>query len=234
MQNFETRTVAEIALAEPVATRVFEDFGIDYCCGGKTPFIDACRRANADPEKVIELVESEIGRGNSLPPEEFATLTELIDHIEATHHEFTRSEIEHLTPLMAKVLRVHGDAHPELNELARLAGELFGELIPHLMKEENILFPYVRSIERGMRTSGCFGTVANPVRVMMNEHDNAGELLRAMREVTLGYTLPSGACGSFSALYGRLEGLEKDLHRHIHLENNLLFPRALALETARG
>jgi regulator of cell morphogenesis and NO signaling len=231
MQNFETRTVAEIALAEPVATRVFEDFGIDYCCGGKAPFIDACRRANADPQKVIELVESEIGRGNSLPSEDFETLTALIDHIEATHHVFTRSEIEHLTPLMAKVLRVHGDAHPELGELARLVGALFAELMPHLTKEENVLFPYIRSIARGMPSGSCFGSVANPVRAMMNEHDNAGEMLRKMREVTLGYTLPVGACGSYMALYARLEALEKDLHRHIHLENNLLFPRAIVLDT---
>lgn len=234
MQNFETRTVAEIALAEPVATRVFEDFGIDYCCGGKTLFLDACRRANADPDKVIELVETEITRGNSGPLESFSSLTALIDHIEATHHTFTRSEIEHLTPLMAKVLRVHGDAHPELNNLSRLVNELFADLIPHLMKEENVLFPYVRSIEKGMRTSGCFGTVANPIRVMMNEHDHAGDILREIREITLGYSLPIGACGSFSALYGRLEGLEKDLHQHIHLENNLLFPHALELETTIG
>jgi regulator of cell morphogenesis and NO signaling len=159
----------------------------------------------------------------------------LIGYILATHHVFTVEEIERLTPLMAKVVTRHGDGHPELFELQALFSELTDSLIPHMRKEEHVLFPFIVELERAEKAKlpapvPHFGTVKNPIRMMMAEHDTDGERLKKMRDITGDYSLPEGACPSFTALYAGLEDLERDLHRHIHLENNVLFPAAAALE----
>ena len=159
----------------------------------------------------------------------------MIDYIVDKHHTYTRDEIEHLTPLMAKVAGKHGAQHPELYALEELFSELCADLSPHLMKEEQILFPYITELEnfKTKQTKvpvSCFGTVKNPVGMMMREHDTAGEILRNMRLVSNDYKIPEGACPSYTALLTRLEAFEKDLHQHIHLENNVLFPKAIELE----
>lgn len=237
MQNLTTKTVREIALEMPVTTRVFEEFKIDYCCGGRKPFVEACQNVGANPDIVLQKIEDVI---ESIESKEFewlkdTTLCDLIGYILETHHTFTRDEIFNLTPLMAKVASRHGENHPELLELEQLFNELCNDLGPHLLKEEQVLFPYVEKLERSLLNSAsvpfsCFGTVQNPVRMMMMEHDTAGDLLKKMREITNDYTLPEGACPSYTALFNRLEAFEKDLHQHIHLENNLLFPKAIELE----
>lgn len=237
MQNLSTKTVREIALEMPITTKIFEEFKIDYCCGGRKPFIEACQNVGANPEIVMQKIEDVIESNEYKEFEWLAesTLIDLIAYIIETHHTFTRDEIFNLTPLMAKVSNRHGENHQELLELEKVFNELCDDLGPHLDKEEQVLFPFIEKLERAITKSisfpfSCFGTVNNPVRMMMMEHDTAGDLLKKMREITNDYTLPEGACMSYTALFNRLEAFEKDLHQHIHLENNLLFPKAIELE----
>ena len=237
MQNLTTKTVREIALEMPVTTRIFEEFKIDYCCGGRKMFMDACRNVGASPETVLQKIEDILKTSEATESDWLtaASLTDLAGYIEEKHHTFTKYELENLPPLMEKVARVHGEHQPELLELKELFRALCDDLSPHMQKEEAVLFPYIRQLERStfIQTAfpmACFGTVQNPVRMMMLEHDQAGDILRKMREVSRDYALPEGACPSYTALYIRLETLERDLHQHIHLENNLLFPKAVELE----
>ncbi|MBK9155369.1 MAG: iron-sulfur cluster repair di-iron protein [Chloracidobacterium sp.] len=239
MQQILTKTVREIALEAPVTTRIFEEYKIDYCCHGDTLFTDACLKIGADPTDVIEKIDHVIGEGKIDDAGRFAdlTLTGLIGHILETHHAFTRSEAERLTPLMEKVESRHSEHHLYLTELKRLFLSLCDELEPHMTKEEMVLFPYIVELEAKSGRGGTnfvppFGTVKNPVRMMTIEHEEVGEILAKMRSVTSDYQLPADACPSFTALFHRLENLERDLHQHIHLENNLLFPKAIELENA--
>jgi regulator of cell morphogenesis and NO signaling len=162
------------------------------------------------------------------------TLTALISFILETHHVFTRNAMASLPPLAAKVRSRHGEAHPETRTVETLLQDLVEDLGPHLLKEEQILFPYVVSLEEGPRGESCFGTVQNPIRMMMREHEAVGGILRELRAATGGYVAPPDGCTSFQALYAGLREFEADLHRHIHLENNILFPGALALEEGRS
>lgn len=160
---------------------------------------------------------------------------ELITHILETHHVFTKSEMERLQSLADKVLAAHGGNHPELVHLDELLTRLCGDLKPHMLKEEQILFPYIVARAEAAEQQRAvpfppFGRVSNPIRMMMREHDIAGEILRELRALTSDYKVPADACISYQTLYQALENFEKDLHQHIHLENNVLFPKALALE----
>jgi regulator of cell morphogenesis and NO signaling len=166
-----------------------------------------------------------------------ASLPELITHILETHHVFTKSEMERLQSLTDKVLSAHGGNHPELKHLSELWLQLCADLKPHMFKEEQILFPYILAMAEaaGRNQAGPFapfGTVNNPIRMMMREHDAAGQLLRELRALTSDYSVPPDACISYQTLYQALENFEQDLHQHIHLENNILFPKALELENA--
>jgi regulator of cell morphogenesis and NO signaling len=238
MQNIATKTVREIALEMPQTTRVFEEFKIDYCCGGRKPLAEACEVAGANAEAVITRLNALIVAGTGTSDRVGnATLPELIDHIVDKHHVFTRDELNNLAPLMDKVARVHGDNHPELLELKTAFDELSADLMPHMMKEENVLFPYIDRMARNVAMGLLppvppFGTVQHPVKMMMAEHDVAGEILRKMRQLSNDFTTPPDACPSFTGLYFRLADLERDLHEHIHLENNILFPRSVRMEEA--
>jgi regulator of cell morphogenesis and NO signaling len=165
-----------------------------------------------------------------------ATLTSLIEHITRTHHAYVRQELPRIGQMLEKVVAKHGPNHPEVVEVAQVFRALAEELGGHLLKEEQILFPYITQAEACKAKSGapapssCFGTVQNPIRMMMFEHDNAGAALRELRQLSGDYTAPADACATYQALYQALAALEADLHQHIHLENNLLFPRAVALE----
>src|SRR6185369_10417122 len=164
-----------------------------------------------------------------------ASLPELITHIVDTHHVFTKSEMDRLQLLADKVLAAHGGNHPELVHLDELLTRLCADLKPHMFKEEHVLFPYIFALARAADQQGAvpfapFGTVNNPIRMMMREHDTAGEILRELRVLTSDYKLPPDACISYQTLYQALENFEKDLHQHIHLENNILFPRAVETE----
>jgi regulator of cell morphogenesis and NO signaling len=238
MQELTTKTIREIALEMPVTTRIFEEFKIDYCCGGRKPFAEACANAGIEPKMVLEKIErvlESFGNSHEFDYLEVKTASELIDYILEKHHVFTKKEIVRLTDLMEKVFRRHGQQHAELFELKETFQLLCDDLIEHMRKEEMVLFPFVKTLEVSIAGNLAvapphFRTVRNPVRVMMQEHDTAGDLLRKMREISSDYLLPEGACPSFTGLYFGLQDLEKDLHQHIHLENNILFHRAVELE----
>jgi len=236
MQNIATKAIREIAVESPATPRVFEQYKIDYCCHGNTPFDEACRNAGASLDVVGQKIDELLRIGDrgrlSLAA---LNLTELADHILDQHHVYTKQEMEQLTPLTKKVARKHGEHYPYLIELKEMFKEVCDDLEPHMMKEETVLFPYIKRLEENFSNDMLgspppFGTVLNPVRMMRMEHDKVGALLARMRVVTNDYELPDGACPSFTALYHRLEVLERDLHQHIHLENNVLFPRAVDLE----
>jgi len=231
-------TVRELALELPQSKRLFEKLKIDYCCGGNRPLGEACASAGVDVDNVMEMLTEAT---QSTSPDENAldfqnaSLPELITHIIDTHHVFTKSEMDRLQLLADKVLAAHGGNHPELIHVDELVTRLCADLKPHMMKEEQILFPYIVNMSAAANENRAFpfapfGTVNNPVRMMMREHDTAGEILRELRALTSDYAVPADACISYQTLYQALENFERDLHQHIHLENNILFPKALDLE----
>ncbi len=227
------KTVRELAVEVPNATRVFERMGIDYCCGGHKSLEEACAGTKTSVDEVVRALEQ--GAGASAAPKagdwSTAPLGELVDHIVDKHHAYVKSEVPRLQALIAKVVGVHGQNHPELQQVRVAFSELGNELAAHMMKEEQILFPYVKEMSAGNGCGpSCFGTIQNPIRVMMMEHDGAGEKLRDMRQATNNYALPQDACFSYGTLFNALLEFEADLHQHIHLENNILFPRAIELE----
>ncbi|HYH87389.1 MAG TPA: iron-sulfur cluster repair di-iron protein [Pyrinomonadaceae bacterium] len=233
------KTVREYAVETPNATRVFEKLKIDYCCGGGRSLADACAVAGVEVGEVKRLLEQAGSFAGDVPAGlQSGTLAELIDYILDKHHTFTRDEMERITALAAKVESKHGMNHPEMLRVRALFQQLCDDLRPHMFKEEMILFPYVKQMEQAA-VSGLpkpyapFGTVGNPVRMMMLEHDTAGDILRELRAVTADYAAPEDACISYQTLYRALEEFEKDLHQHIHLENNVLFPRAVEMEEGR-
>jgi len=233
----DNRTVKELAVQIPGAARVFEQFGIDYCCGGNVPLGEACGKAGLRVEDVLSSLES--AQQESAPAEDWSQgpLTSLARHIVEKHHAFTKAETSRLEALFAEVLAKHSVRHPELTLMQATFTEMADDLRTHMMKEENILFPYLAAMEKAVTEKralppAMFGTVENPIRTMMKEHDDAGEALRALREASHGYAAPEDACVSFRELYRSLAAFETDMHTHVHLENNILFPRALEMETA--
>jgi len=238
MSAITGKTVRELALENVVATRVFERLGIDYCCGGNRTLEQACHAANIPVDRVLKsLEEAQQSSPADSKDRKWQTepLGDLVSHITSTHHRYTRNEIARLVPLFAKVCSVHGNNHPELLQLRDIFAGLSQELTSHLMKEEMVLFPYIIRMEEAVIEKAPilpppFGTVQNPVAMMEHEHDSAGHALRAMREISQGYTAPADACVSYQTLYKALAELEADLHQHIHLENNILFPRAIEME----
>ncbi len=235
------KTVRELALESASATRIFEKLGIDYCCGGNKSLEQACRVANLSMDEVIdslEMADQAARAQQSVRDWQKEPLAELISHIQSTHHKYTREELARIAPLLDKVCSVHGKNHPELLQIRSSFQALSAELTMHLMKEEDVLFPYIARMEEAAIQNepvvpSPFGSVQNPVSMMEHEHDSAGNALRAMRQASGGYTLPPDVCVSYHALYQALAEFEADLHQHIHLENNILFPRAVAMEYCR-
>ena len=224
-------TVAQWVAEHPQTARVFEELQIDYCCGGGIALGDACakKRLNADSvvAQLTEVVASPQLTDNWLD----SSLTELCDHIEQTHHAYLREELVRLTGLIDRVVAAHGSNHPELGQLKQVFAALRDELEPHMLKEEQILFPAIREIETaGSRPHFPFGTVAAPIRMMEHEHDIAGSALAQIRKLTNGFEPPKGSCNTYRVMLDSLRRLEEDLHQHIHKENFILFPRAQKLE----
>lgn len=227
-------TVGAIVARRLGRARVFERFGIDYWGGGGDPLGVACARAGADVGAVLGAIAEEDARGGDDGEDvEAMGAGALADHVVATHHAFLRRELPRLDALIERVREAHGARHPELSGLRETFSALREELESHLLKEERVLFPLVKQLEaaRSAFPIPC-GTVANSIRVMRHEHDDAGGALARLRELTGGYEAPGDAGASFRALYEGLAGLEADLHRHIHKENNVLFPKVSALEAA--
>ncbi|HSJ90421.1 MAG TPA: iron-sulfur cluster repair di-iron protein [Ilumatobacter sp.] len=222
-------TLAELVIARPGLARRFDELGLDYCCGGASTLADAADAAGLDVAETLADLERVPTTAGSEP--HWSDVGELVDWIEATHHAFLHDSLPRLTMLADKVAGVHRVNHPELTEVAILVHEIRADLEPHLRKEEMVLFPMVRELAAAVSapTFQC-GTLANPIRVMLSEHDSVGDLLARLRSATRGYVVPEDGCGSYHALYAGLAELEADTHRHVHLENNVLFPAVLAAE----
>ena len=231
-------TVREVAIEVPQSTRLFEKLKIDYCCGGNRSLTEACSSAGLEVNDVLGMLATASQQETSdSSTKDFQALpiNDLIEHILSTHHVYTKVEMARLESLVQKVISAHGGNHRELHEVGELFDRMCADLKPHMFKEEQILFPYILSLTKASAENRAapfapFGTVNNPVRMMMIEHDAVGEILRELRSVTSNYTTPSDGCISYRTLFEALEAFEKDLHQHIHLENNILFPRAIELE----
>jgi regulator of cell morphogenesis and NO signaling len=230
--------VKDIALSNPAARQVLEDAGLDYCCGGGKSLHDACLHADTSVKEILDRLHE---NSDDTTPEDMswvaAPLSEITRHIREKHHRYVRAEIPRIHALLDKVTAKHGKNHAEVVDIGRLFTEVGKEMIMHMQKEEQILFPYIDALERAANAHSSveppfFQTVKNPIHAMMKEHDAAGELVRQIRCFSSEYTAPADACTSFKALYEGLKEFEADLHQHVHLENNVLFPRAVEVEAA--
>jgi len=237
-------TVGQLVREQPARSRVFESLDIDYCCGGRLSLEDACRLNGLDPAQVRRrLAECDDERRSAvdsfdLPIDVDAMdLCELVSHIEQTHHDYLKDELPRLARVTEKVARVHGDRDPRLHKLRDAFESFWDEIVPHMMKEEMVLFPMIRKMERHLEahevqilpTFYCV-CIASPIDQMIDEHDRAGEILAEMRELTDGFVPPDWACNTYRTMLDSLRELERDMHQHIHKENNVLFPKAIELE----
>ncbi len=216
-------TVSQWVVELPARSRVFEKNGIDYCCGGKATLRQACAKRHIDPDAVMtELLA--VHHNADQRDWNTATLTELADHIEKTHHAWLKTELPRAAMLLHRTNSVHGAHYSWLGELKAIYDRFAAEMEAHMFKEEHILFPRIRQID----AQGKMVEVDQPVAVMEHEHDRAGADLEKMRSITAGYTAPVGACNTFRAMLDALHEIETDTHIHVHKENNILFPRAVA------
>ncbi|MFV0438226.1 MAG: iron-sulfur cluster repair di-iron protein [Desulfopila sp.] len=237
------QTVREFVVNYPQLRQQLEKMAIDYCCGGQNSLGQAIQSVGLDWNEVETRLQQawDCAQTEATPQDwNLATLSVLADHIVTTHHVFTREQLERLDGVLQKVQNAHSARHGQLLAAVRQVFDgLAQELFLHLQKEENVLFPAIKAIDAFIAGSGprpeihC-GTVANPIRQMMLEHDSAGDALAELRRLARNYQLPDDACQTFTALYDGLEALEADLHEHIHLENNILFPKSLAQEETMG
>jgi regulator of cell morphogenesis and NO signaling len=226
-----SETVGEVVADNPSSARVFEKYGIDYCCGGNRPLAEVCAEKGLN----VEEFSRELADSNAPAQERDwrnASLADLADHIVGKHHAYLRSELPEIERKIQKVLEAHWNRHGvTISALREVFVALKTELTEHMVKEERILFPMIQRMEAKSNVAMPTGASVNqPIRVMEHEHATAGQALAEMRRLTSEYTAPEDACNTFRVLYRQLEELESDLHLHIHLENNILFPRAAALE----
>ena len=224
----ETTTVAEVASALPSSVRVFQRYGIDFCCGGKTALAAACQAQGVSYADLVDAIEASAQQPTADARDwNREPLHAIADHIVATYHEPLREELPRLEAMAAKVHRVHGGKAPYLARLDAIVSELSADLQSHMHKEETVLFPAIRAVAAGSGRAPI--PILAPITVMEAEHDHAGALLSELRAITDGYVAPEWACQTFRALYHGLADLEAAMHVHVHLENNVLFPRAVAL-----
>lgn len=222
-------SVGALVREKPSRSRVFDAYGIDFCCGGKVSLEQACIKHGIPLNQVVAAIETDDAkaRGQDQIDADSMTLSLLCDHIEATHHAYLRQELPRLDQMTEKVARVHGDREPKLREIRAVFLELQAELMPHMMKEEQILFPLIRKLEANPARPGLHGgSLSNPIRQMEHEHEHAGDALKRIRELTSDFSLPEFACNTYRAMFDGLRELEADMHQHIHIENNVLFVKA--------
>lgn len=229
-------TVGAIVAQRPALSRVFEQEGIDYCCGGKKALDEVCREKGLDPAGLLAKLEAHASTraDESVVDAAAMSLSELADHIERTHHAYLRRELPRLYAMTEKVASVHGDKDARLDEIRRTFLALADEMTSHMMKEERILFPMIRRLSES-KTAPAFhcGSLANPIAQMEHEHEQSGSALERLRTLTDGYTPPEWACNTYRAMLDGLAHLERDMHQHVHKENNILFPQAIKRETER-
>lgn len=235
MKVKKENTVAEVVVNNIKAAHIFKKYGIDFCCGGGITLEKACKKNKADYDALkaeIEALDSNVSKSYNYDKWE---LDFLIDHIVNIHHAYVEESIPILLQYANKVAKVHGHHYAEVVKINSLVEEVVKELAAHMKKEELILFPYikqqVKALKEGVKPpTPHFGSVNNPINMMLDEHESAGDILKEIANLSNNYTPPEEACNTFRALYSKLEEFEQDLHQHIHLENNILFPKAIQLE----
>jgi len=228
-------TVGEVAASLPGAVRLFEKLGIDYCCGGRVPLVEACREKDLAVDQIIAALETIRDVQQTAPSSRDWTnssLTELSRHIVEKHHSYVRQEVPRITGLLDKMCEVHGTNRPEFVKAREFWSALSEELTQHMHKEEMVLFPFVERLEAWHQGSAQkpfapFGSVRNPIRMMVHEHDSAGQLIGQIQGLLTDRT----GCNTCLEFFRSVDAFEQDLHQHIHLENNVLFPRAEQLES---
>jgi len=233
----KSSTIGELVAKDYRKAEVFKKFGIDFCCGGGKTVKEVCAKKGIDAESVeAELRDLDTTVSKSPLNFDSWTLDFLAQYIVNQHHTYVKRSIPLLVELSQKVARVHGAAHPEVVQINECFHAVANELVAHMYKEEEILFPYIEALAQASRSENSisrpgFGSVQNPIRMMEHEHENAGLLLKEIETLSNHYTPPQEACNSYRVLYGKLQEFTDDLHQHIHLENNILFPKAIALES---
>ncbi|TXE13368.1 iron-sulfur cluster repair di-iron protein [Algoriphagus aquimarinus] len=228
--------IGELVAQDYRFATVFQQNKIDFCCQGNRTIEEACAKKSVNIDQLIKELKA-ASKSDEASSTDFNSwpLDLLATYIEKKHHRYVESRITEIKPMLAKIVKVHGDLHPELLEVEELFLGSAGELTAHMKKEEFILFPFVKKLVQASEdktelTPGHFGTVANPVAMMMDEHEAEGERFRKIAELTNDYTPPLGACTTYMVTFSLLKEFEQDLHLHIHLENNILFPKAIELE----
>lgn len=226
-------TLGAIAAKDLRKAEIFKKYGLDFCCGGKKTVKEACAEKGIDVTKIEQELQQadKIISTRPLPYQEWS-LDFLADYIVNTHHTYVRKTIPELSELTAKVARVHGDQHPELHVILALVNDIVEELSSHLVKEEEIVFPYIKQVAKKNAqpsVEDAAGLQA-PINLMEMEHEAVGEKLEEIRTLSNGYTVPADGCASYNLLFKMLTDFEDDLFTHIHLENNILFPKAIQLE----
>mgnify|MGYP003574947511 FL=1 len=235
MNITEQTIVGDLVAKDYRTASVFKKQGIDFCCAGNRTIAEACAKKSIDPALVIGNLEEVITKTNN-PVADYNTwpLDLLADYVEKKHHRYVQEKIVEIVPFLNKVASVHGGSHPELLEVQDLFRGCVEELTAHMQKEEQILFPFVRKMAAGDVVSAPFGTVQNPINMMMHEHTAEGERFRRIAELTDNYTPPVDACNTYKVTLALLQEFEEDLHLHIHLENNIMFPRAIGMEAKKS
>jgi regulator of cell morphogenesis and NO signaling len=233
-------TLGEIAVKDLRKAQVFKKYGLDFCCGGKKTVKQACAEKGLDVTKIEQELQQadKINSSRPIPYEEWS-LDFLADYIVNTHHSYVKRTLPDIRAYAKKVMKVHGDLHPELLPIRQKVEEVNEELTAHLIKEERVLFPYIKELVTAKDNvqplhAAHFGTIQNPINMMEMEHELVGRNLAEIRELSKNYLLPEYACASFKLLYRMLVEFEDDLFLHIHLENNILFPKALEMEKQIG
>ena len=233
--NFKAKTLSEIAIENFKYAEIFEKYELDFCCNGNVNFSEACKNKGIDEDKLTnELNSIGITKVKTEKYEDWK-LDFLVDYIVNTHHSYVAESIPQINDHLNKVIEKHSEAHPELKDIREYFSVVYKDLQMHMMKEERILFPYIKHmalVKDGKATNEApyFGTVQNPIRMMEEEHINAGDIFKSIREKSNNYNIPDDACATFNMTMNELKEFEEDLHKHIHLENNLLFPKSIQLE----
>lgn len=229
--ELKTKKLKDIILEQPGAAALLESKRLDYCCQGNRTPSEACVQQQLDPEEIEKLLQELMASYKSVE-NNFSewTADQLIDYILNEHHQYIRDISPVMMAHMRKIAAVHGERHPELHTLSYLGLELLSELSDHMIKEEEMLFPFIREQANGSKPNAGFGSVSNPIAMMEHEHNYAGQLLDQIFKITDGYTPPRDACTTYKVTFSELKTFEEKLHEHIHLENHLLFPMAKEME----
>lgn len=237
MTFHKNQTISECVATNYQTATVFKKYKIDFCCGGKISIQDACKKNNIEEEILLQELNKAIEQELQENPAEAFELDDLAEYIVEKHHTYIRNRIPEIEPFLEKIVSVHGERHPELKKVQENFQAVKEELLSHMKKEENILFPFIKEMVKAKKTNATLtllscGSIKNPINMMELEHESAGDTFKEIREITDDLSPPEGACNTYRTTFALLDEFENDLHRHIHLENNVLFPKAILLEEA--